>query len=463
MKMPFDPTPEFLPKILSILLLPMLLHCLATPAHSNTGMQDHAFPVPNKMRTQVRFWEDIFTKYSTDQVVIHDNWYMNVIFEVMDIGKYPDEKTAWNVVQARKQKYMQILNNLSKIWNEPQRMTKAQRRVFRLYQTCGESAYFKKKDAKYRVRAQSGLSDIFREGIVRSGRYIEPMTRVFEKHGLPDALVRLPFVESAFDPRALSKSGAAGVWQFMKGTGKLYGLKITRLVDERKDPMKATEAAAKLLSDNYAELRSWPLALTAYNHGLNGMKRAVRKTGSGNISDIVEKYNGRGFSFASRNFYAEFIAASNVYAKRHEYFGNIDPEETLSVKKMTLLNAVSVDSLKKYFRISERELRKLNPALHASVFMPGGIIPVNYQFAVPRNPEDEIATGMVYFPASDHMDPDHAGTGTPVKGFPLKTAMKYRTNGKNRNETVKKSGMSRSVRQNTRHPVKRAMKYKTRG
>ena len=116
------------------------------------------------------------------------------------------------------------------------------------------------------VRFQLGQADRFREGLLRSGTWEGHIAEVFAERGLPPELAALPHVESSFDPTAYSKVGAAGLWQFMPATGRRY-LRIDDAVDERLDPFRATEAAAQLLDFNYRFLGSWPLALTAYNHG----------------------------------------------------------------------------------------------------------------------------------------------------------------------------------------------------
>ena len=131
----------------------------------------------------------------------------------------------------------------------------------------------------------------------------------------------LPLVESSFENRALSNAGAAGIWQFTRGTGRLY-LNVNRKVDERLDPAKAARAAARLLHDNYGALGSWPLAITAYNHGRAGMMRAQSEAGS-EITKIIDTYRGPLFGYASMNFYSEFLAAVDVYNNYEQYFGQL--------------------------------------------------------------------------------------------------------------------------------------------
>ena len=134
--------------------------------------------------------------------------------------------------------------------------------------------------AAERIRFQRGLAERFRDGLVRAGQW-EPLHPRGDARtrALPQELAALPHVESSFNPSAYSHAGAAGLWQFMPGTGKQY-LRIDRAVDERYDPWKSSEAAAKLLGANYRVTGAWPLAITAYNHGAGGMMRAVKQLGT---------------------------------------------------------------------------------------------------------------------------------------------------------------------------------------
>ncbi|MEJ2221529.1 MAG: lytic transglycosylase domain-containing protein [Desulfobacterales bacterium] len=154
------------------------------------------------------------------------------------------------------------------------------------------------------LRCQIGQKDPFRQGIIRSGAYLTEMKQIFHDAGLPEDLVYLPHVESSFNPEAYSKFGAAGMWQFTRSTGKSF-MTVSYAVDERRDPIISTRAAARLLKRNYKKLRNWPMAITAYNHGVTGMLRAKRR--KGDYETIFKEYRSRIFKFASRNFYSEFL------------------------------------------------------------------------------------------------------------------------------------------------------------
>ena len=146
------------------------------------------------------------------------------------------------------------------------------------------------------------------------------MQHVLVEEGVPSEIAALPFVESMFNTGARSYAGAAGIWQLMPATARGLGLKVSRADDERTDVLKATRAAAKMLRKNYQILGTWPLAITAYNHGPNGMRRAVTLVGSTDLVYLIDNYEKSTWGFASKNFYAEFVAATTVLAQQDETF-----------------------------------------------------------------------------------------------------------------------------------------------
>jgi membrane-bound lytic murein transglycosylase D len=116
----------------------------------------------------------------------------------------------------------------------------------------------------YKIRCQIGQKDRFREGLIRSGAFIDEMKQIFHSYGLPMDLVYLPHVESSFNPKAYSKFGAAGIWQFVREAGKRY-MTVGYAMDERWDPIRSSEAAAQLLKRSYEKFGSWPLAMIHLN------------------------------------------------------------------------------------------------------------------------------------------------------------------------------------------------------
>ena len=186
----------------------------------------------------------------------------------------------------------------------------------------------------------------------------------------------------------------------MRSTGKQFNLTINNLVDERKDPLRATRAAAELLAHNYKITASWPMAITAYNFGLQGIKNAAKDVGSEDIVKIIEEYNGSRFGFASRNFYVEFLTAVDVCLRYTEFFGEIELREPLELAQVQLSDYVSSTTLKKHTHLTEKEIRELNPALHSSVFHKGGFLPKDYALNVPLNQKEQFEAQYAAIPTS---------------------------------------------------------------
>lgn len=350
------------------------------------------FPYSEKLAPQVNFWRRIFTQYTSKQAVIHDDWYVDVVYEVVNVmdPAHGGEKEGWKAAKAAQEKYIKLLTSLADHWGDAKKMTETEQQIYELYKDVPESSYFKKANAKDRVRLQVGQSDRFRNGIIRAGKYLPAMKKIFADAGLPENLVYLPLIESAFNIEAQSFVGAAGMWQFMRMTGKEYHLTINPTVDERKDPLRSTRAAAQLLAHNYKVAQSWPLAITAYNHGLQGIKNAARAVNSEDIATIIEQYKGKYFGFASRNFYVEFLAAVDICQQYTKYYGEIELESPLALSQVKLPDYISAKTLEKYTPLTKAQIRELNPALHSSVFDSQGLLPKGYLLNVP----DEHKTGF---------------------------------------------------------------------
>ena len=189
-------------------------------------------------------------------------------------------------------------------------------------------------------------------------------------------------MESSFNPKAYSKFGAAGMWQFTRSTGRRF-MKIDYTIDERRDPILSSRAAAQLLGNNHQKLQSWPLAITAYNHGTTGMLRAQRKKGS--YDRIFKEYRSRIFKFASRNFYSEFLAAREAAKNYHQYFGNLDLDTPTESREIKLAGYVSLPQLARSLELELDGLRELNPALRSPVFNGQKYVPGGYRLRLPDN------------------------------------------------------------------------------
>jgi membrane-bound lytic murein transglycosylase D len=225
--------------------------------------------------------------------------------------------------------------------------------------------------------------------------------------------VALPHVESSYNPEARSFVGAAGLWQFTAGTGRQY-LRIDSVVDERRDPFRSSDAAARYLRANYNSLNSWPLAITAYNHGAGGMRRAVREMGTDNIETIIRNYSGKAFGFASRNFYVSFLAAEEVDRNAARHFGPVrldDPDPGWVIEMPAYLGAASLAAA---LQVPTEALKAANPALLPPVWAGNKYVPRGLNVRLPGhvNPDDARAR-LASIPAPDRKS---AQVADPVSG-----------------------------------------------
>lgn len=336
----------------------------------------HNFPYYKAIEKNVAFWEKVYSQYSLNEAVIHDSEDLSKIYEVIPL--FDDElprSSQFNAIFQRygKEKYREILEKLAT--QKP--TTSDEKRVAALFK--GKNRHKEMVRAAENVRSQRGQKERFLNGVIHSGRYLNEIKRIFRHYNLPEELAYLPHVESSFNFKAYSKYGAAGIWQFTRETGKQY-MTIDYSLDERLDPIIATHAAARYLKKSYQTLNNWPLALTSYNYGLAGMMRAVNEQGS--YEQIFKNYNAGYFKFASKNFYAEFLAAIKV-AKKLEKSPNVSLDSAQSSHYFDLPGYVSIKDARKYFRISAETILSLNPALQAPIISGEKRIPKGYTLRLP--------------------------------------------------------------------------------
>ena len=287
---------------------------------ASADASDIRFPRPASLEPNIRFWVDVFTGYSYRDFVVHDR---DKIWKIYEVLRLPGEgpPTQDEVEWARA--YLKIKYNraLSRLASGQKPSGYVEGRIAALFRNEPAQNYAVAADD---LRVQQGMRERFREILVRGRGYQPAMKRIFRAAGLPVELTLLPSVESGYYTKARSSAGAVGIWQFTRATGRQY-MTIRGRRDERLNPIRSTEAAARLLGDNHAALGNWPLAITAYNHGANGMARASAIHGS-DLGRIVERYNGPRFGFASKNYYAEFLAALQVHKYEDKYFPGIKDE-----------------------------------------------------------------------------------------------------------------------------------------
>ena len=372
-----------------------LFFCLIA-FHSGEATVSHELPVPDGMRMRMQFWVDVFTKYSQHQAVLHDVDRPERIYQVVDMSRLGNTREEQvKKIREERNRIARLLLALSKESSREREFTSEESRLIHLFGKNPSPAQL--RQASQNVRIQIGMREAFRDGITASGRYMPYIKQVFRERGLPEDLAYLPHVESSFNPKARSCAGAVGVWQFTSSTGRSY-MRINPDIDERKDPYIATVGAAELLADNYEALGSWPLAITAYNHGVNGMKRAQKQCGTSDLDVIVQNYRSKFFGFASKNFYTEFLAAVHVARHADDYFDDISMESPLLFKTETLKANQSLKEVCKAHQVDEKEFCYFNPALGAAIQKGKRPLPAGYTIRLPLMKKIESQENSLRFP-----------------------------------------------------------------
>lgn len=341
---------------------------------------DETFPQPPELQPDVDFWVSIFTRYSTDEGVLHDNRNLAVVYERLNMPATLSRRERERAVEKRRKKLQAVLRSLAS--GKRDKLSAEEAKVLALWPDGVSNETL--AAAVKRIRYQQGLRDRFREGLERSGRWRSFVNEQFTALGVPIEIAALPHVESSYNPDARSHVGASGIWQFTRSTGRRF-MRVDHVVDERNDPFAATRAAGQLMAYNYSITGNWPMAITAYNHGLAGVRRAMKKFGDTAYVEILRNYNSRTFGFASRNFYVAFLAAKEVDQNVEKYFPGLVVEEPTVYLTAKLPAYVSVPGLARALGTTPANLAKHNPGLQATVWQGSKYLPKGYELRVPAD------------------------------------------------------------------------------
>jgi len=351
---------------------------------------DADLPRPPELEPAVQFWTRVYSEVTTDAGLIHDRDNLDIVYEVMHFDDDVTRRQRAAKVRARKRHYRELLLELANTNRET--ISPRAREVLKLWPSGVSDQRLRR--AAHSIRFQLGQADKFRAGLVRSGAWEPYIRRTLTDMGLPEELAALPHVESSFNPDAWSRVGAAGLWQFTRSTGQRY-MRIDHIVDERMDPFRSTIAAARLLQHNYSVTENWALAITAYNHGLAGVRRAARNVGTKDIGEIVEQYDGRRWGFASRNFYAAFLAAVDVDFHAEKYFGDVQRNNPLVTETVELPFFAPADQLADAFDLDIATLRRLNRGLREPIWNGDKRVPRGYALRLPAGPHRDQPTQLL--------------------------------------------------------------------
>lgn len=345
---------------------------------------------PAGLEPAVQFWKRVYSEVATNGGLIHDSEHLDVVYEVVRFPEGLSQRGRDRQVEQAKRQIRGILDNLAR--GRRSGLSSAEAEVLSRWPRDVSSSTL--KHAASQLRFQLGQADKFRAGLIRSGAWLDHVEATLRHHGVPPELAALPHVESSFNPKAYSRVGAAGLWQFTRSTGRLF-MQIDSVVDERLDPFVATDAAARLLKKNYEITGAWPLAITAYNHGAGGMRRAVQKLGTKNMATIARKYKSRTFGFASRNFYASFLAAVEVSSNAEAHFGPLVRDQPVDYTLITMPHFYRASTLSKALGVDVATLREHNGGLRPAVWEDSKFVPRDFALRVPKSEIPERPSALL--------------------------------------------------------------------
>lgn len=341
------------------------------------------FSIPPELQRRVNFWKAIYTQLSVRDYAIHLRDHPEVVLEVVrfpwldENGK--KDRRARQIIRERKLYYAGLFKQIHKQGHTTEEHDKRIKSL--MLHLDGKRKFVKSVGA---IRSQKGQREFILRGLEMSSGYLSHIEEKFEQASVPKDLAKIAFVESSFNLKAVSKVGASGVYQLMPFVAKKY-MHVNDRIDERRDPLKAGTAAAEILKTNYKILGKWPLAITAYNHGPFGIKRAVKKAGSDDIIYLIDNYEGRSFGFASKNFYSQFLTMLQVIDRGEIYYPEADLSPPIQFRPVTLERSTRTAELKKRYGIDTATLHDLNPDISKSHLRRNGRLPRGFTVKLPAS------------------------------------------------------------------------------
>lgn len=362
------------------------------------GLTSDTFEVPRGLEKNFQFWLDIYTKYTTDQGVLHDSENLGFIYNALDfshiasrgdVKSWQKEHLRKKAVNDAKKSIHQLLDKLHAT-KDPSTLSGEERRIWDQFASDPDPRKFLEAKSKSRLRFQLGQRDRLIQGIFFSGRYLEDFERIFKEENVPLQLTRLPFVESSFNVLARSKVGASGLWQIMRYTANKK-LMMNDAIDKRNHPSESARMAARYLKSNYVMLQSWPLAITGYNHGPSGVQRLARYHRTNDLGELAQKIDSKKrLGFASRNFYVSFLAVVEAERKANYYFGSVAWSQPLAGKDIRVGSPIYYKDILRWFDGDARKAEIFNPHITSAAKKFGRPIPPGAMIMIPDTKVDEI-------------------------------------------------------------------------
>jgi membrane-bound lytic murein transglycosylase D len=328
---------------------------------SSSLPQKSLFKIETSFQARVEFWVDIYSKYTTTEGVFHHIHHPDIIYGELDLNSIQNNS---------------VLSEQEKIRQSQKLIEQQRRKIITQYKIKNPSE----------LRLQMGLKDRTQKAFYLSGQYLPMMEKIFKDRNLPPELTRLVFVESSFNVFAQSKVGASGLWQIMPSVGRAEGY-LQKYYDKRNHPYYSTLLAADMLKQNYKSLQSWPLAITAYNHGLTGVRRMKVAAGSEQLQGLIaSQQRTKTWGFASENFYACFLAVLEVEKNANTFFGDdLLQLRPLKVKNIYLKTATRKSKILNLFDGNYKKLKTYNPHLRFAELKQKKYLPAGVPLVIPAN------------------------------------------------------------------------------
>lgn len=369
---------------------------LSKPVSSYPLQCDETFSCPASLLPRVGFWIEVFSRWDTNTAIFHDKQNPQRVFSTLNRKGGCRKSKKGDSIDKERKRLKRNLNTLSEKLKRGSALNESQSR---LYTPFNGSSAAEVAAASERIRCQSGNKDRMREALTQFHVYRPAILDALESQNLTPELQYLPFVESAFNPEALSHVGAAGLWQIMPSTGRSLGLTVNTKVDERYDPRAATYAAAKYFRNSVDTLSETafengdavqakdlnPFVITSYNYGVAGMQRAIKQVGL-DYERLLLEYKSPSFQTAVKNFYASFLAARHVAKNADKFFGVVDTDHSNRLKSfntVVLSRATSAKRLSREFSVDNGQLKALNPAFKKVIWRHKALIPKGYKLKLP--------------------------------------------------------------------------------
>ena len=346
---------------------------------------DSSFPQPDGLSDSVAFWKRVYAGWSQNEIVFHDQDDLSRIYRVIQVpahGKRQNGKTRAQTIKIAKKEIQVALSRLQrKRPSTDAELSAVEKEIFNNLKEIDDPKKYKRFRS---MRAQNGLRERFEEGYRYAGAFEAQVRTILEENGLPGSLVALAYVESLMNPKATSRSGAVGVWQFMPETGKEY-VHVNRMIDERKDPILATEAAAKYINTALKNVGPWPVAITSYNVGRAGMRKVIRAMGTNDLGVIYKKYRRGFFGFAARNYYASFLAVHDVLKNVESHLPGVEQNPAWSYHVVRAPADITVKNLVKKMSIDKNALLTMNPSWGRNLQKSRTALPQGLPIRIPQS------------------------------------------------------------------------------